>query len=1079
MNKTRKESGSGPLKSREASPSASVFPVVGIGASAGGLAAFEAFFSGLPADTEPGMAFVLVQHLAPDHKSLLVDLVGRYTRMKVFEVVDGMRVMINCAYIIPPGHDMAFQDGCLRLLEPGSPRGQRLPIDFFFRSLAHDQRDRSIAIVLSGTGADGSLGIRAIKAEGGMVMVQSPERSEFDGMPRSALATGLVDFELDPSSMGSALIDYAAHAFGRPPLSLPPPSSEKSSLEKVFALLREHTGQDFSQYKSATVARRLERRMAVNRLDSLEGYVQFLDGHDEEVEALFRDLLIGVTGFFRDPEAFEALGTAIAGKIIEGKAAGSVIRVWSPGCSTGEEAYSLAILFTECMERAGKSLVLQIFATDIDARAIAKARAGIYPASITADVSVERLARYFTAEPDMDDGPSLSYRINRNIRDLLIFSEQNVIGDPPFSRMDLISCRNLMIYLSSKLQKKLLPLFHYALKPGGLLFLGTSETVGEFTDSFEALDRKEKIYQRTGRPLMGGALGMGGLPVVRSSAGSAEPKAAGQAGGGDKEPLRELTERTLLARLAPSSALVNGQGDILYIHGRTGLYLEPAEGLIGAYNIINMAREGLKQELTIALHRAAQTKAVVTYAGLRVKTDGDAILVNLTVCPAESGTRESSSPPLYLVLLQDVEEPGPGPVAEAVPMGDAERDRFVAALMQQLKAKEEYLQNANEELETANEELRSSNEEMQSVNEELQSTNEELETSKEELQSVNEELATVNAELQTKVEDLSTVNNDMNNLLAGTGIATIFLDCQLRVLRFTPAASMIVNLVKSDAGRPIAHFMNNLVGYETMMADVQAVLETLVPREVDVRTGSGQWYTMRILPYRTIENVIMGVVITFMDITEKKMAGDKIKSLMTERDLVRDEVNLRVRNNMSAMRALLEIQAGKSGDAPVKPEFEAVAMRLQCMEDLNEKAYHDSPGSHMSIQAYLRPLVDEFASSSPQGVLMTIDNRIDDFALDAGRLQLLGMLVNELLMNIKKHAFAGRSRGSVLVSATSASGAVAVIVGDDGIGIPESVTMENSTGLGLSLVLGLAGQMDGTIRIERNSGTRFVLEFAL
>ena len=574
------------------------FPIVGIGASAGGLAAFEAFFSGMPADTDPGMAFVLVQHLAPDHKSILTDLVKRYTRMQVFEVEDGMAVKPNCAYIIPPNRDMAFLNGTLQLLEPAAPRGQRLPIDFFFRSLAQDQHERAICIVLSGTGSDGTLGVRAIKGEGGMVMAQNPESTEYDGMPRSAIATGLVDYVLPPAEMPAQLIAYVAHAFGKTPRPVSPPAPKaEDALKKIFILLRAQTGHDFSQYKQNTINRRVERRMAVHQIERLDEYVRYLQQTPAEVEALFRDLLIGVTSFFRDPEAFAALEEQVIPRLFAGKPAGAVIRVWVPGCSTGEEAYSIAILLQEHMEALKQSFKVQVFATDIDSQAIEQARAGLYPASIAADVSPERLARFFAQEPD-----GSAYRIHKGIRDMLVFSEQDVIKDPPFSKLDLISCRNLLIYMGGELQKKLIPLFHYALNPGGLLFLGTSETVGEFADLFATLDRKSKLYQRkedvhgAHRPAMGRFL----PPLTEDGA---VPRPAGKAPGESKLPLRELTERALLQQYAPVGALVNERGDILYLHGRTGLYLEPAPGEAGM-NILKMAREGLRRDLTTALHKA-------------------------------------------------------------------------------------------------------------------------------------------------------------------------------------------------------------------------------------------------------------------------------------------------------------------------------------------------------------------------------------------------------------------------------------------------------------------------------------------
>jgi len=877
------------------------FPIVGIGASAGGLAAFEAFFSGMPAEADPGMAFILVQHLAPDHKSILTDLIRRYTRMQVFEVEDGVQVLPNCAYIIPPNRDMAFLNGTLQLLEPSAPRGQRLPIDFFFRSLAHDQRERAIGIVLSGTGSDGTLGVRAIKGEGGMVMAQNPESTEYDGMPRNAIATGLVDFELPPAEMPAQLISYVALAFGKPPRSATVPTPKvESALKKIFVLLRSQVGQDFSGYKPSTIHRRIERRMAVHQIETMDGYVRYLQQTPAEVEALFRDLLIGVTSFFRDPEAFKVLEEEILPKLFTGKSASQVIRVWVPGCATGEEAYSLAILLAERQEAMKQNFKVQVFATDIDGRAIAAARIGLYSASIASDLTPERLARFFAPEPGSTNEPPGAYRIHKNIRDMLIFSEQAVIKDPPFSKLDLISCRNLLIYMGGELQKKLIPLFHYALNPGGFLFLGTSETVGEAMDLFSVLDRKAKLYQRKDEFHSAQRMATARFLPPMTATDHAPPYSTGK-NAPIKLPLRELTEAALLQQVAPVGALVNAQGDILYLHGRTGMYLEPPPGEAGVSNILKMAREGLKRDLTMALHKAAGTREIVCCPGLRVKTNGDFTAVNLTVRPivpalvalTQGKPVMATETPLFLVILQDappvepVSSPGGLTSPTVADSNDSamDSDTRIAGLKQELRAKEEYLQTANEELETSNEELKSSNEEMQSVNEELQSTNEELETSKEELQSVNEELATVNAELQTKVADLSRANNDMNNLLAGTGIATVFVDHALRILRFTPAATRIINLSLSDVGRPVSHIVCNLIGYDRLPTDVQTVLDTLVPKEITVQTAESKWYTMRILPYRTLENVIEGAVITFVDITRSK----KIEEALGD-----DQVRLRL-----------------------------------------------------------------------------------------------------------------------------------------------------------------------------------------
>jgi two-component system CheB/CheR fusion protein len=828
------------------------FPVVGIGASAGGLAAFESFFSGMPPDADPGMAFVLVQHLAPDHKSILTDLVRHYTRMQVFEVEDGMAVHPNCVYVIPPNRDMAFLNGKLHLMEPVAPRGQRLPIDFFFRSLAQDQHERAICIVLSGTGSDGSLGVRAIKGEGGMAMAQSPATAEYDGMPRSAVAAGLVDYELPPAEMAGQLIAYASHAFGKhSTLDIPPEPNAENGLKKILILLRAQTGHDFSHYKPSTIRRRISRRLAVRQIKTIDAYVKYLQQTPAEAEALFGDLLIGVTSFFRDPDAFKALEEQAVPKLFAGKAPGSPIRVWSVGCSTGEEAYSIAILLRERLEAMKQDFKVQVFATDIDSQAIAAARAGLYPASSTADISPERLARYFTVEPD-----GSTCRIQKNIRDMLIFSEQDVIKDPPFSRLDLISCRNLLIYMGGELQKRLFPVFRYALNPGGLLFLGTSETVGDSGDLFDALDRKMKIYQcKEGfrwAPRM--ALDRFSPPLIAKE--TALPSPAGKTGG--KPEMREIAEQALLQQVAPAAVLVNRQGDVLYLHGRTGLYLEPAPGEAGISNILKMAREGLGDDLAMALHKASGTNALVCCGGLRVKTNGDFTTVNLSVRPVLSPPSAEGNEPLLLVILEEAPAAASEEARRAgAPVGGdgGEADLRVTALMRELRTKAEYLQSANEE---------------------MQSTNEEMETSKEELQSINEELATINAELQTKVTELSRVNNDMNNLLAGTGIATVFVDHQLRILRFTPTATSIINLIQADVGRPVGHIASNLVGYDRLVADVKAVLDNLIPVEVEVQAKAGAWYTMRILPYRTVENVIEGVVVTFVDITENKRVREAL-----------------------------------------------------------------------------------------------------------------------------------------------------------------------------------------------------------
>lgn len=855
------------------------FPIVGIGSSAGGLAAFEAFFSKMPANSNPGMAFVLVPHLARDHKSILSDLIRRYTTMQVIDVVDGLRVEANCTYIIPPNRDMSLSRGKLLLFEPVHTRGLRLPIDFFFRSLAQDQRENAICIILSGTGSDGSLGARAVKGEGGMVMVQTPESTEYDGMCRSAIHAGVVDFVLPPDEMPAQLLAYVSQAFTPSRFS---PGAEDSTpvegLEKVFQLLQTQTGHDFSQYKRNTIIRRIERRMAIDQIQGFAEYVRYLQLTKSEVEALFRDLMIGVTSFFRDAEIFDEIRTKVIPHLLKANTEASDIRVWVPGCSTGEEAYSLAILLREQMDELNLGAKVHIFATDIDRESIEQARAGVYPASIVGDVSPERLAHFF--DPDSQDGNA--YRVRKSIRDLLVFSEHSIIKDPPFSKLDLISCRNLLIYMSSDLQKRLIPLFHYALKPGGLLVLGSSESIGEFSHLFSPVDREAKIFQsKPGDPTAHQPLFQRFASPLRAPESALPAKVP--AGNPTRLPLQEIAARTVLSHYAPVGALVNDRGDILYLLGRTGRYLEPSPGE-ACLNIFKMARAGLRADLTVALHRSVSMQIVTRQQGLSVQSEGGTSQVNLTVIPVPSSSEEPLPRGLFLVILEEIADFGPQKLTEpAVDQAHAEitsgsgLNDYVLRLKQEIRDKDEFLQATTEELETANEELRSAHEEMQSVNEEMQSTNEELETSKEELQSVNEELATVNSELQTKVADLSRSNNDLKNLFSGTGIGTVFVDLHLRILRFTPSVSALINLIETDIGRPIDQLRSNLAGYDRFAADINDVLETLVAKELEVSTTKGDWFLLCIRPYRTLENVIEGAVITFTDITLTKLAQDALR----------------------------------------------------------------------------------------------------------------------------------------------------------------------------------------------------------
>jgi two-component system CheB/CheR fusion protein len=841
------------------------FSIVGMGGSAGSLEAFDDFFRKMPGDT--GLAFVLVSHLDPTHKGIMPELLQRVTTMKVQQVKDGMKVQPNHVYVIPPNKDMSILHGTLQLLVPSMPRGQRLPIDFFFRHLALDQKERSIGIIFSGMGSDGTLGLKAIKENLGMVMVQDANSAKYDGMPRSAINTGPVDFVASANELPAKLLGYANH-FYKMARELPPAEMKTASaMQKISALIRAQTGNDFSLYKTSTVRRRIERRMNVHQINNINQYVRYLQENSNEIDLLFKELLIGVTNFFREPDAFAVLKENVIPLLLKTKKGRDPIRIWVVGCSTGEEAYSIAIVLRECLDdlKPKGNFKIQIYATDIDKNAIDLARQGTYPANIAADVSAERLGRFFTKEDD-------HYRIRKEIRDLIIFAPQNILTDPPFTRLDLLSCRNLLIYLNAETQKKLLPLFHYSLSPAGFLFLGSSESIGGSTDLFSPLDNKWKVFKRRETPITRNKLtefptSQRPFEVRTEGIVSTQKESDGS--------VTEMAQTLILQTIAPPVVLINNKGDILYLTRRTDKYLEPPVGKANL-NIYAMAREGLRLELGILIRKAMTEKMKATTKGLRVKTNGSEQVVNLTVSPLEEPEVMRG---LMMVQFEDMETLAEEAISTKKKSKSASRlETINSELENELHSTKERLQTIVEEMETSQEELKSANEELQSINEELQSTNEEMITSKEELQSLNEELTTLNAELQSKNEELSEVNNDMKNLLDSTQIPTIFLDNNLKIRRFTPYATKIANLIQSDVGRPITDIVSNL-GYEDLVRDVKDVLQTLVFKEIEVQTRDGAWYLMRIIPYRTANNVIDGVAITFADITDFK----KMQELMAER----------------------------------------------------------------------------------------------------------------------------------------------------------------------------------------------------
>jgi two-component system CheB/CheR fusion protein len=940
-----------PLRAAVKANAAGLFPVVGIGASAGGLDAFLQLFLGLPATT--GMGFVVIQHMDPSKESLLAEILARSVRLPIVVAKDKMPIRPDRIHVIPPNTNMGIADGRLRLFPRPLTQGHHLPVDFFFRSLSQDRKGQSIGVVLSGNGSDGTQGVRAIKAEGGITFAQDERSAKYPGMPASAAASGCVDFVLPPDGIAGEIARIVSHPYIARRSESPAHDralESEGDIGRIFLLVREATGVDFARYKPPTTMRRILRRMALNKIEDLKSYAGHLREHPGELDALFQDFLINVTSFFRDPGVFETLQAKVFPLLLENRAPSDAVRVWVPACSTGEEAYSIALGLLEAMESGGATVPFQIFATDIHETAMEVARAGNYPEGISQDVSPARLRRFFVKT-------ERGYQIAKAIRESCIFARQNLAKDPPFSRLDLISCRNALIYMKPPLQKKILSAFHYALKPGRFLVLGTSETVGDLTDLFGVIDRKSRIYGKKevlARPPVDF-----GLPWYGQDASQARRRA------GDIAPSLEGIEKEadgiVLARYGPPGVVVNERLDIVQFRGDTSSFLAPAPGT-ASLNLAKMAREGLLPDVRMAIRQARTKNNPVRKDGVAVAANGGRKEFGLHVVPFRLPSMKDIH---FLVLLEEAIPAVKGAAKGRPPKGEGlpkEREEYFVQLENDLSSTKEYLQTVSEEYEATNEELRSANEEIQFSNEELQSTNEELETAKEELQSTNEELITVNEALASRNAELGQANNDMANLLGSVSIPLVMVGRDLRIRRFTSDAGKVLSLIPTDIGRPIGDLRPS-VPLHDLERKIREVLETLSATEEEIEEPGGRCHLVRIRPYRTEDHKIEGAVIALFDITALKSSQRLEVNAGLARDIVETarepllvldgafKVRFGNRSFYKAFRttpgetetrSLFELGNGQWDTLPLRSRLKKVLPGKTAIRDL--RVVHDFPG---------------------------------------------------------------------------------------------------------------------------------------
>jgi two-component system CheB/CheR fusion protein len=1051
-----------------------LFPIVGIGASAGGLEAFTDLLQALPADT--GMGYVFVQHLDPRHVSLLTDLLQRHTHMPVREAADRLRVEPNHVYVIPRNAHMSLVRGVLALTPRQTSPLPHMPIDPFLRSLAADQKSKAIGVILSGNASDGALGMMAIKATGGITFAQSGETAKYDGMPRSAVAAGCIDFVLSPQDIARELDRLGKHPYIAPQQAegQPETTSNTEVIVRVLSLLRQSSGVDFAYYKPTTIRRRIFRRMALHRFESLDRYVAKLRGDPAEVHALYEDILINVTEFFRDRDVFDRLKTVVFPRILPTtRDSSGPIRIWAPGCSSGEEVYSIAMALIEFLEERSHEISIQIFGTDISEVALDKARGGVYAPSISQDLSPERLRRFFTK---VDSG----YQIGRRIREMCVFARQNLTKDPPFSRLDLISCRNVLIYLGPVLQKRILPVFYYALKPNGFLLLGSAETIGSQSDLFTLEDKKARIYLRRTTATRVPPPDFAGMEEGMDKREPAAPAAAWS----EPELLREA-DRIVLGKYAPAGVVVDDEFNILQFRGHTSPYLEPSPGMANL-NVVRMSREGLSMELRNALLKARREGVTVRREGLRVRQGNALFGLNFEVIPfREVAGRDRR----FLILFEPAAPEPAAPLQKKAGKRESavSLDRDNTQLRQELAATREYLQSVIEEHESSNEELRAANEEIQSSNEELQSTNEELETAKEELQSTNEELHTVNEELQTRNAQLGQAGNDLLNLLSNVNIPIIMLGNDLRIRRFTPVSQRALNLIAADIGRPISDINLNL---EVTRIDrlLLEVIETLTPRTMEVRDRGGRPYSLRIRPYRTEDNKIDGVVMVLVDLDPVRVAAgviagpaaidlkaaarrtEELKAfsagLLLAQERERRNVALELHDDFSQRLALLELNVETMQRKP--PPANELGDRLDLVrkeidslsEDLRRVAYQLHPASleSLGLVAALESFTRTFGGKDHIAVRFTANNVSREPDADTGLC--LYRALQESLHNVARHSGAH----SVEVTLTGGDVTLELSVKDSGSGFaPEAERFKG--GLGLLSMEERANLLGGAFRI--------------